>query len=474
METGIPGLDRMLGGGIPAGAAVLVEGGPGTGKSVLGMQFVHAGACRGLPGVYITFDVLPEQLYKEAASFGWDLRALEDSGLLRVVCTNPEAFLDLARTDPRWLEGWLPGDGGARLVIDSVTALLEAARSQPDHREVLRGLRGIMRRHRWTTLWIRDGVPAEEGPEHYVADGILRLGARVQGDAGCERTLTVVKMRGAPAVPQTGVMRVTSAGIAVVPPADLPSMASDGGAGARRPSNGGEANAEGVAAMPLDDLLSWALPAGGVLVLDVEARAQYRRLLEQILRHRADAGDDCFLVTLPDWAGMQDALRRYAELASWWREGRLYITGPPPGSRRLGGNPAFRRTRRAGCAPSKRALMIRMYRLLAREVRRGRRWFAWIDTNAAVGAWGMEDLASHLPAVLRVLRSLGVTTLLVADLRALGNRLASGITSLADGVIQMWTTVDYQYLQVVKSASGRTAGPYIVRMDADHPTVTLV
>jgi circadian clock protein KaiC len=43
VQTGIPGLDEMIGGGIPRGRVVLVVGGPGTGKTILCAQFIYAG-----------------------------------------------------------------------------------------------------------------------------------------------------------------------------------------------------------------------------------------------------------------------------------------------------------------------------------------------------------------------------------------------------------------------------------------------
>ncbi|WP_051663124.1 RAD55 family ATPase [Alicyclobacillus macrosporangiidus] len=473
VETGIPGLDRILHGGIPAGSAVVVEGWPGTGKTVLGIQYLYAGALRGEAGVYITFDVLPEQLYTEAANFGWDLRALEDSGVLRVVCTTPEAFMAVARTDEGWFEALVSTPACRRMVIDSVSALLERVAARPGERDVLRGLRGILRRYRLTTLLIRDGVADNPGPEHYLADGVLRLGTRPQGENACERTLSLVKMRGMPAEVRTYVMRFTDGGITVVPPADVDSppalpgdvhpLGRDGDStGSTRPAHGVLAGGP-----DLDHLLAWTLPHGSVLLLDVDGRVHYRPLLPWTIRHRAAAGDDCFLITLTDWAEVPDMLAEYADLAACWPQGRLYVTGPPGGRGRLPGSAVIHHALCAAGDSCERLLIRRMFRLLVRETRRGRRWFMWLDTNAAVGWWSVGHFADHLPAVLRVLRSLGVTTVLVADSRTLGDGVAERITGLANSVIQMWSTVDYQYLQVVKSANGRTSAPYIVQMDED-------
>jgi circadian clock protein KaiC len=473
VETGIPGLDQILHGGIPAGSAVMVEGRPGTGKTVLGMQYLYAGALRGEAGVYITFDILPEQLYTEAATFGWDLRALEDSGVLRVVCTTPEAFMAVARTDEGWFEALVSTPDCRRMVIDSVSALLERVATRPGERDVLRGLRGILRRYRLTTLLIRDGEADDPGPEHYLADGLLRLGTRPQGENFCERTLSVVKMRGMPAEVRTCVMRFTPGGVMVVPPAGMgmpPVLQDDvrpSGRDGDRPVPIHPVRGAPEGGMDADQLLAWALPHGSVLFLDVDGRVQYRPLLPWMIRRRIADGDDGFLITLTDWAGLPDLLAESAELVAWWPQGRLYVTGPPGGRRRVAGSAVVRDPLRAAGDASEWSVMLRMFRLLVRETRRGRRWFIWIDTNAAVGLWSVGHFADRLPTVVRVLRSLGVTTVLVGDSGTLGGGVAERITGLADSVARMWSTVDYQYLQVVKSASGRTSAPYIVQMGED-------
>jgi len=56
IKTGIGTLDRMLGGGFYNGAACMVKGAPGTGKTTLGLQFLAAGIENGEAGLYVTFE----------------------------------------------------------------------------------------------------------------------------------------------------------------------------------------------------------------------------------------------------------------------------------------------------------------------------------------------------------------------------------------------------------------------------------
>src|SRR5579884_695469 len=106
VPTGIAGFDELLGGGLVAGTMALVEGAPGTGKTTLGLGFIHHGVvARGEPGLVLTFEEVPQQLYRDALNFGWDLRRLVEDGKLNVVCItadvlqrylgDPEAMWDL-------------------------------------------------------------------------------------------------------------------------------------------------------------------------------------------------------------------------------------------------------------------------------------------------------------------------------------------------------------------------------------------
>ena len=94
LRTGISELDRMLSGGLMRNDTVLLAGGAGTGKSTIGMQYLMQGAADGEPGIYLTFEELPDHLYRDARNFGWDLKKMESDGLLRVICTSPKVLLE--------------------------------------------------------------------------------------------------------------------------------------------------------------------------------------------------------------------------------------------------------------------------------------------------------------------------------------------------------------------------------------------
>jgi circadian clock protein KaiC len=73
VQTGVLGLDEVLGGGLPLGGIYLLQGQPGTGKTTMGLQFLLDGARRGEKCLYLSLAETTEQLKRIADSYGWKL-----------------------------------------------------------------------------------------------------------------------------------------------------------------------------------------------------------------------------------------------------------------------------------------------------------------------------------------------------------------------------------------------------------------
>ena len=80
--TGIAGFDEITAGGLPQGRTTLLVGGPGSGKTIFGVQFLKYGAevCE-QPGIFVAFEESPKRLIDNFRSFGWKLAELQDGKL---------------------------------------------------------------------------------------------------------------------------------------------------------------------------------------------------------------------------------------------------------------------------------------------------------------------------------------------------------------------------------------------------------
>src|SRR5580698_2496486 len=76
-RTGIEGFDEITHGGLPLGRTTLLEGGPGSGKTLMAMQTLVNGArLDNEPGIFVAFEESAERIIANAANFGWNLAAL--------------------------------------------------------------------------------------------------------------------------------------------------------------------------------------------------------------------------------------------------------------------------------------------------------------------------------------------------------------------------------------------------------------
>ena len=203
--TGIQGLDEITGGGLPKGRPTLVCGGPGCGKTLLGMEFLVRGATEfNEPGVFVSFEERPEELAQNVASLGWDLKALEAKGKLVIEHILVERS-EIEETGEYDLEGLfirlgaaVAAIGAKRIVLDTVESLFAALPNELILRSELRRLFGWCKDKGLTALITGergDKTLTRHGLEEYVSDCVVDLNVRVQNDIATRR-LRIVKYRG--------------------------------------------------------------------------------------------------------------------------------------------------------------------------------------------------------------------------------------------------------------------------------------
>jgi circadian clock protein KaiC len=128
IPTGILGLDDILRGGVPKGNVILVEGAAGTGKTLLGVEFIYRGVTQhDEPGIIVTFEVAPKRLIRDAACFGWDLQELERQNTLKTIFTSPQVLSQELRSPDSLLLETAAEMGAQRIFIDGISLMRTVA-----------------------------------------------------------------------------------------------------------------------------------------------------------------------------------------------------------------------------------------------------------------------------------------------------------------------------------------------------------
>jgi circadian clock protein KaiC len=203
--TGITGLDKVLGGGLPAGRMTLICGGSGSGKSMMGLQSLLHGAVAGEPGILVMFEERAAAVRQNAWSLGWDLASLERKNRLYLMDArlDPAAVISgdfsisglLAILDQR-----AKAMRARRIMIDAVDALLHLYDSLIRERHELYTLHEWLLDRGLTTIMTVKTIPRDDAPSRYafldfMADCVIHVDQRVTAQVTTRR-LRVIKYRG--------------------------------------------------------------------------------------------------------------------------------------------------------------------------------------------------------------------------------------------------------------------------------------
>ncbi|MEA3558815.1 MAG: ATPase domain-containing protein [Candidatus Thermoplasmatota archaeon] len=230
-KTGIYGLDRLLEGGIPEKRIVIISGGPGSGKTTLGVQFLRTGAMRGETGVYLSIMEDPRMVVQDQSKY--------DSNLTKYYREKKLVFIDAGPLT--WGELMVMGEDDEgedskkllspshllqrispiieemnvkRLIIDSSMALKYDYNEGVARKELSRFIRTLKTFDCTTILLSELTDPTAYAAEHFAAQGVIFL-HHFMHERSMIRALQIIKMRGTKHDNQLHPMSFNDEGLAV-------------------------------------------------------------------------------------------------------------------------------------------------------------------------------------------------------------------------------------------------------------------
>jgi len=224
VRTGVPELDEMLRGGFMFNDAVMIAGSAGTGKTTLALQYLVNGITKfGENGIYLTFEQMPDQIYRDAEGFGWDLRKLEQEGKLKIVLTTPDLLLE--DSDQTILREQIKEIGAKRIVVDSLSHIAMFVDEKKLRLEAYRLImfiktKGLSSLYLWESpQLLGQSVSIAENGLSFLVDCIVLL-KTVEIDSALRKALVVLKMRGSDHDKRLREYQITSHGLEVFAPFD--------------------------------------------------------------------------------------------------------------------------------------------------------------------------------------------------------------------------------------------------------------
>lgn len=237
-----PSLNPVLPGGIPESDQILVSGPPGSGKTILAMQFIHEGVKNGEKGIFFTMDSEKNYLINQMQGAGIEAKKLISEGAIDIVELDPRDIYVLLDE----MEKHILRMGAKRIVVDSLSILyvycgtyknlpedliqfLKETKYTPPigisnaiKKQMLYAIMSRIRHLGCTSFLISELSKnskwfSRDTISEFACDGILLLDYHVLGAAGVTRTLSIMKMRRSNYAEGVHEFKITSKGIELIP-----------------------------------------------------------------------------------------------------------------------------------------------------------------------------------------------------------------------------------------------------------------
>ncbi len=412
VSTGVAGLDEIMNQGFLPQQVYLVRGGPGSGKSTLGLHFLTAGTSNGEKVLFITLGEPESQVRKNAKSIGLDLKGVSFLDL----APTPEFFTEAGSYDvfsPAEVERGpitqkITEEVGklkpTMVFVDSATQFRYLSTDAFQFRKQMLALARYLTEQGATVVLSCEGsAEAPDDDLQFLCDGVISLESGPDG-----RTISVTKFRGSDFRSGAQSMRLGNRGMEVFPRL-IPEAYTR------------EFVAEpiGSGVPELDELLHGGLERGTVTIISGPTGVGKTTLGLQFMKEAAGRGERSVVYTFEE--GRQTMLKRCMGINIPVRDmierKMLSIVQIEP----------------LHYTPDEFATLVRQ------EVEEGNARIVMIDSTSGYGlSVGSGDLLSHVRALTRYLRNMGVTTILISETETVTGELKAteiGASHLADNVV---------------------------------------
>src|SRR5476649_2387044 len=224
--TGIKGFDEVTNGGLPKNRITLFSGSTGTGKTLLGLDFlIHGAVSYNEPGVFMSFEETTEELYIDVASLNLNLQALVSKKRIRLEHVilergdiREKGEFDLEGLFIR-LEHAIDSIGAKRVVLDSIESVFAGVTDAGILRLEIKRLFRWLKEKQVTAIVVGEpgqGSFTRHGLEEYISDCIILLDNRVKNQISTRR-IRIIKYRGSNHGTNEYPFVIDKAGLSVIP-----------------------------------------------------------------------------------------------------------------------------------------------------------------------------------------------------------------------------------------------------------------
>ncbi len=197
ISTGIKGLDKMTDGGFKLGSSILVSGSSGTGKTILGTQFIMEGLTKNEPCVIVSLEEEMEQIRENSNTFKWNLQEFENKNLLKLISPLEYDAYELALQ----IEETIDNIKAVRLLLDGTGRLQRMLPRYAQLPEYMGSISNILKKRNVTAVYTNE-TSNLTGATQITGTGIspfidtVILLRYVEIKSEMRKAISVLKMRG--------------------------------------------------------------------------------------------------------------------------------------------------------------------------------------------------------------------------------------------------------------------------------------